>query len=186
MFKKICITNRHLAGNEYENRIISALSSDADMIILREKDLTVREYIKLAEKIMRLCADYNKSLILHTFKDAAYELNWPYIHLSLHDLLNLTDKEKEFFKVIGASTHSIKEALLAESNFASYITASHIFETECKSVLKPKGLYFLNKICRSVHIPVYALGGINETNLHLCIENGASGVCMMSAYMKRA
>ncbi|MCQ2508799.1 MAG: thiamine phosphate synthase, partial [Dorea sp.] len=66
-----------------------------------------------------------------------------------------------------------------------YVTASHIFPTDCKKGLAPRGVLYLRDVAASVKIPVYALGGIHEEQIETCIEAGAAGVCMMSDYMKR-
>ena len=153
------------------------------MIILREKDLAETEYEKLAADVIKICFAAGKICILHTFKSAAVRLNHPYIHLSFKDFMGMNDKEKSFFKIIGVSTHSVDEAIKAQENGASYITASHIFPTDCKADLAPRGLEFLKDVCNAVSIPVYALGGINEDNANECIKCGAAGVCMMSGLM---
>ena len=75
------------------------------------------------------------------------------------------------------------EAIKAQENGASYITASHIFPTDCKADLAPRGLEFLRVVCNSVNIPVYALGGLNDGNADECIKCGAAGICMMSGFM---
>ncbi len=43
---------------------------------------------------------------------------------------------------------------------ASYLTAGHIYATDCKRGLPPRGLGFLKEVCREVSIPVYGIGGI--------------------------
>lgn len=87
-------------------------------------------------------------------------------------------------KVIGTSVHSLEEALEAERLGASYVTAGHIFSTECKPGLEPRGLTFLQKICEGVKIPVYAIGGIHPENLEKIAQTGAAGACMMSEFMR--
>lgn len=88
------------------------------------------------------------------------------------------------FKVVGVSAHSLEDVKYAEKMGADYVTLSHIFETDCKKGLEPKGLTFLKEITDQVDIKVYALGGINAQNAKLCIDAGADGVCLMSEYMK--
>lgn len=48
----------------------------------------------------------------------------------------------------------------AEQLGASYLTAGHIYATDCKRGLPPRGLGFLKEVCREVSIPVYGIGGI--------------------------
>ena len=87
------------------------------------------------------------------------------------------------YRHIGVSTHSVEDAILAEQQGAGYITAGHVFATDCKKGLPPRGLAFLHEVCQAVSIPVYAIGGITEENMSPCMEQGAAGGCMMSGYM---
>ncbi len=183
-FKKICITNRHLCSGDFIDRINAILQTDVDMLILREKDLTENEYIRLADRVIALCNKYNKECILHSYVCAAKELGHKKIHLTMHDFLNLSDSDRKFFEKIGVSTHSVKEAIAAWEFGASYITASHIYQTDCKKNLIPRGIAYLKEAAKAVDIDVYALGGINHNNMNECINAGASGICMMSQYMK--
>ncbi len=180
----VCITNRSLAGGDLLPALENVCRTDVDLIILREKDLSEAAYVRLAVKALEMAERYGKQLILHTFTHAARLLDHPHIHLSMQDFLSLTDEEKAFFQTIGVSTHSLDEALACQQMGASYITASHIFETKCKEGLAPRGLAYLKEVCDKVSIPVYALGGIHEDNAHLCFEAGADGICMMSDYMQ--
>ena len=184
MFRRICITNRHLAM-DLPVQIRRAIESGADTVILREKDMAEEEYQELAESVDEVCKEMGAELILHTFKDAAQRLGIRRIHLTMGDFLKLEDHERESFETIGVSTHSTDEALLAERMGASYITASPIFETDCKPGARPAGLGYLREVAGAVNIPVYALGGISEDNMSACVAAGASGACMMSGYMKQ-
>ena len=91
-------------------------------------------------------------------------------------------KDKEKLR-IGTSVHSAEDAIYAMKHGAAYVTAGHVFATDCKKGLEPRGLHFLKDVCCNVDIPVYAIGGINENNMESCIKAGAAGVCMMSGYM---
>lgn len=173
---KIAITNRHLCHD-----ILTKISTinDYDYIILREKDLSEQEYYSLAKKAI----DINPKIILHTYIDVAIKLNYKKIHLPYQSFIDNIDKLNNF-DIVGVSTHSLEEALQCQKLNADYITFSHIFDTDCKKGLEPKGLDALKQVCSSVSIPVYALGGINNDNAKLCVNYGAKGVCYMSYAMK--
>lgn len=182
-YKRICITHRGLAKRPLIDQIRVVLAAKPDYIILREKDLPEAEYLSLAKDLLKLCEDSDSKLILHSFKNVAFELNYPHIHLPFQEFLALSEEERDFFQTVGVSTHSVEEALEAEKLSATYVTASHIFPTQCKEGLAPRGLSYLKEACEAVTIPVYALGGIHEDNIDLCINAGADGICMMSEYM---
>ncbi len=186
MYKKICVTNRHLVQGSLSIRIEQILNSDSkpDIVILREKDMSEEEYIDLSHKVIDICNKSDTLCILHYFKNAAIRIGHRAIHMPLAAFEAMTEKEKLNFDVIGVSIHSVTDALNAEKKGASYVTAGHVFVTDCKKGLEPRGLKFLSEVCAAVKIPVYAIGGIEDKNAGLCIEAGASGVCMMSGWMK--
>ena len=66
------------------------------------------------------------------------------------------------------------------------LIAGHIYTTQCKAGLAPRGLGFLQAVCSAVNLPVYAIGGISfDASQHAELQaNGARGACVMSAYMK--
>ncbi|MGN0353219.1 MAG: thiamine phosphate synthase [Roseburia sp.] len=65
-----------------------------------------------------------------------------------------------------------------------YVTAGHVFPTDCKKNLPPKGLHFLQEICEHAKIPVYALGGISAENIEETLRMDVAGACLMSYCMK--
>ena len=87
---------------------------------------------------------------------------------------------------IGTSIHSVEDAIFAESHGADYITAGHIFTTDCKKGLPGRGIEWLKTVCDAVSIPVYAIGGISDANAGELSDCGISGYCMMSASMQPA
>ena len=99
---------------------------------------------------------------------------------------NLSMDQKNKNKLIlGCSVHSVEDAIEAEKLGASYLTAGHIFATDCKRGLPPRGMEFLKQVCETVNIPVYAIGGIglNDGKIDSVCECGAAGACIMSAFM---
>ena len=72
----------------------------------------------------------------------------------------------------------------AESLGADYLFAGNIFETDCKKGLPGRGLEFLERVCKEVTIPVYAIGGITKEKMPRILETGAAGGCMMSGFMQ--
>ncbi len=188
----VCVTNRKLVKAYEENgsflpfleKIKEAAKKKPAFIILREKDLSPDDYKELAKKVFEICDGEKLSCVLHYFYREAIELGAKKIHLPLHILEDMTEDEKKCFDVIGVSTHSVEDARRAKELGASYITAGHVFATDCKKGLAPRGLQFLADVCDSVDIDVYAIGGISENNMKQCIGRGAKGVCMMSGFMR--
>ena len=183
-FSEIYITNRHLCQGDLVEHIAVLAKRSPKYIILREKDLCEDEYLSLAKRSIAACAPSEVTCVLHTFVNVAKELNHPAIHLPMNVLRDLPEAERQWFKVLGASCHSVEEALEAQRLGCTYITAGHVFPTECKPGVPARGLQFLREICQTVSIPVYALGGITPENRTQCLEAGAAGTAVMSSAMR--
>lgn len=179
----LCVTNRSLCREDFLERIEKVAAAHPAGIILREKDLTEDDYGKLAKTVLEICEKHKTLCILHNFIRAAMELECTAIHLPLHILRTLSDKEKKKFQIIGASCHSVEDAIEAERLGCTYITAGHVFETDCKKGLPGRGLEFLKDVCESVSVPVYAIGGINPDHIIDIRKAGAKGACVMSGVM---
>lgn len=184
---------RNISDNERDyciilvNQILELVKHNIPIIILREKDMQEADYELLAKIAIYICKLSNTRFILHSFYNVAIKLHHPYIHLPLHMLADICENNEhtklDFFESIGSSVHSVEDALLAKNLGATYITAGHIYDTDCKKGLPGRGLSFLQNVCSTVDIPVYAIGGISEENINRSINAGASLCCMMSGLM---
>ncbi|MCH5300319.1 MAG: thiamine phosphate synthase [Ruminococcus sp.] len=185
MFDVICVTNRKLCKDDFFQRLSRIAKSDVNKIILREKDLSEEDYFNLAEKALEIGPEFNKEIILHNYLSVAKRLSQAKIHLPLSVLKNCKDIKKDF-DIVGTSVHNILELKLAENLGADYVFAGHIFKTDCKRDLEPKGTEFLQSICDNSNIPVYAIGGINldtVSKLKSINSKNFKGVCIMSEFM---
>lgn len=180
----ICVTARKLCCGNFLEQLEKIAEAEPKCIILREKDLSEAEYKELAADVVRICSESCCELILHYYWKAAKELGVKNVHLPLPLLRELSANDKNYFKHIGTSCHSVEDALEAKELGADYITAGHVFATDCKKGLAPRGLDFLSNVCYSVDIPVYAIGGISPENVASVRKCGAAGACVMSGFMK--
>lgn len=202
-FKLIGISNWelyrqfHRAGSleeyaEYLARLAALRKSQAegpDVLIIREKSLPKEKYVRFFTDLWKKCEEYGENravLVPHTYFSAAQNTGSSRIHFPLPVLRRYQNTEDlTGIKEIGVSVHSVEEAKEAEDLGASYLTAGHIFTTDCKWGVPPRGMSFLDQVCGSVQIPVYAIGGIHMGNLPQIRESRAAGACMMSEYMKQ-
>ena len=185
----LCVTNRTLCPDDFLQRLEQIAAAHPGGIILREKDLSRAEYMELARQTLAICRKYNVTCILHSFTDVAIELGADALHMPLSVLRDMnqipeTKRKLAQFTALGASCHSVEDALEAEKMGCTYITAGHIFATDCKKGLPGRGLDFLKNVCESVSIPVYAIGGIHSSNIAAVRSAGAKGACVMSGLMQ--
>ena len=184
----IAITNRTLVQGDFLEQMQKVVRLHPYAVILREKDLSDKEYEILAEKILEMCRESGVRCFLHSRISVANRLGCRRIHMSIPVLMSMSEEERsqmrKNFQEISVSCHSMEDMDTAVRCGATQIILGTIFETECKKGLKGKGLGFVAEICKACPVPVYAIGGINLKRLPQVMESGAAGGCMMSGFMR--
>lgn len=174
--RKLC---RHKSLEEFSRE---AFSSGVKAFQLREKDLSASELLSLARKIKKISIKSHTKLIINDRLDIALLAIADGIH-SPEKGINPQDVKK--FKknlIIGKSVHSVNSAIRAERDGYDYILFGPVFRTKSKVKYgKPKGIAELKKVCSTVKIPVFALGGINPERAKRCINAGAHGAAVIGA-----
>ena len=166
-----------------------AAAAGVDWVQLREKDLPARELLRLTQNAIRATSATRTCIILNDRLDIALAAGAGGVHLGAHSVpadeavrwCRAGNAPAEF--VIGVSCHSIEEAQNAERSGANYIFFGPVFETPSKKIFgAPQGTESLAEMCRSVRIPVIAIGGINETNGEQCRRAGAAGIAAIRLF----
>lgn len=155
-------------------------------VILRAKALDKAAYRTLALQAQQSCEAAGIPLILHSDWQLARELGISMLHLPLALLRQISEYKRAYFTWLSTSVHSVGEAQEAQALGATVLIAGHIYTTQCKAGLAPRGLSFLQNVCSAISLPVYAIGGIGfDAAQHAELKaNGARGACVMSAYMR--
>ena len=188
--KTICITNRLLCENDFFEQIENICKQNLYALILREKDLDDKTYEEFAVKCNDICTKNNVLFFINTKINIAQKLKIKNVQVSFEDFI--TNKETlNSFDTVAVSVHSLSEALtvqkfVEETSQNIFLIAGHIFETDCKKGLQPRGIEFLKEICANVEIPVFAIGGINQNTIKQLKGINIEGVCLMSELMKKS
>ena len=165
-----------------------ALDGGVKGIQLREKDLGGRELFDLAEKVKALCVDHQASLFINDRVDVALAVDADGIHLGGASIpIEAARALVGTDKLIGVSTHSVREAEEAERAGADFLLFGPIYFTPSKSDYgTPQGLSPLKEVVKKTSIPVYAIGGIKVENIGDVKEAGVRGIALISAIMSSA
>jgi len=162
----------------------SALKGGVQIVQLREKTATAKEFIELARKIKELCALYDALFIINDRVDIAHIVGSDGIHLGQDDIdINSARHLLGKDTIIGISTHSPEQALEAIKSGADYIGVGPVFTTPTKPGKQAVGLDYVKWAAENVDIPWYAIGGIDLENIDQVIEAGASGIAVVRAIM---
>ncbi len=181
--RMLCVTNRAICTGNFLARIEYIANMHPAGILLREKDMDEEAYGKLAAQLQPLCQQADTPLIVHGHPKVAVRLGCGQLHMPFAMLEKMSDAERAWFGELSTSCHSVDDARRAVELGCTRILAGHIFKTDCKPGVTPRGVAFLHEVCDAVDIPVWAIGGIDPARIPTVCEAGAAGGCMMSAFM---
>lgn len=171
--------------DEFLRRVEEALKAGVSLIQLREKNKTTREYIEMATAVHDMTKKYNVPLIIDDRVDVMLAVDAEGVHLGAEDMpLDMARKLIGPDKILGATTKTVEAARAAYENGADYLGVGAIFPTTTKVKTILTSTDTLSKICKNVPIPVFAIGGLNPTNLDVLKGIDIEGVCVVSAIMK--
>ena len=177
------VTDRSwLYGESLYSQVEKALKGGATFIQLREKELDEEQFLKEAMEIKELCKRYHVPFVINDNVEIAVKVEADGVHVGQSDMEagNVRDKLGKD-KIIGVSTQTVEQALLAEKQGADYLGVGAVFPTGTKLDAVEVGYDRLQEICNAVHIPVVAIGGITRENIIQLKGSGVSGVAVVSA-----
>ena len=141
---------------------------------LRLKNQRIEKKIIIAKKVLKICKRNKVKFIINDDPLLALKVNADGCHLGQKDMAINEAKKILKNKIIGVTCHnSIKLAKKALLNGANYIALGSFYKTKTKKVIYKANTTTLNKIKKSLKIPVVAVGGINEKNYKHLLLNKA-------------
>ncbi len=174
--------SKFTTGDEFLNAIASALKGGVQIVQLREKTATAKEFISLGKKVRELCALYDAIFIINDRADIALAVKADGVHLGQDDMditsaRNILGSEA----IIGLSTHCPEQGLKAVESGADYIGVGPVYTTPTKPGRQAVGLEYVKWAAENVTIPWFAIGGIDTDNLEEVVNAGASRVAAVRA-----
>lgn len=178
------ITDETVQGRFTHARLARlAIAGGADLIQLREKRRSKNELVAAALEVREVCRAAGVPLIVNDRADIALAIGADGVHLGRKDLpIAAARRMLGPDVIIGYTASTLEEARQAERDGADYVGFGHIYPTRSKT--KPgtaTGTAALAEVCRTLNIPVIAIGGIEETNLRPVMDSGAWGVAVIAS-----
>lgn len=153
-----------------------------DVIQLRDKISKKETILRDAQILHKILVNTKTVFIINDYIDIAKIVDSDGVHLGQNDLpLEIARKLLGEDKIIGISCHNLGQAIEAQNKGADYISIGPIFPTSTKPNYKVIGLDLIKKIRKMIHIPFFAIGGINDKNINNVLSSGVKRVAICSA-----
>ncbi len=177
------VTDRKWTGKKtLFEQVEESIKGGVTFVQIREKELEYKLFLDEAIKMKDLCKKYDIPFVVNDNVDIAIKSNADGVHVGQEDMEALNVREmigKD--KILGISVQTLEQAIEAEKKGADYLGVGAIFPTNSKDNAVKVSIETLSLICKSVNIPVVAIGGINKTNINQLKNTGISGVALISA-----
>jgi thiamine-phosphate pyrophosphorylase len=183
IFKKNLLYILSDTGFEHISYFKHAIESKVDIIQLRDKKLSDREFYQIGLKIKELAVKNQIWFIIDDRIDIARAIDADGVHLGEKDMpikeaRNILGNSK----IIGYSTHNLNDALHAFKEGADYISVGPIFKSSSKPDLSPISRKEISLINEKIFLPKIAIGGINLDNIDKVKEMGFRKIAVVSSF----
>ena len=183
-YRLYCVTDPRLnKGYTVLEQVEFALQGGVKMIQIREKDVTLTEYIALASEALKITRSHDAFLIINDAVEVVKAVGADGLHLGQEDMpLKEARSTLGNDVIIGVSVKTMEETKQAEADGADYVAVNGVFPTSTKEDLGYcPGLEGVNLIRQCTRLPLIGIGGINLHNCCSVVEAGADGVAVVTA-----
>ncbi|MGH7759870.1 MAG: thiamine phosphate synthase [Candidatus Dormibacteraceae bacterium] len=162
----------------------AAARGGADIVQLRHKSLARGELLQLARRVRTVTVAAGVLFVVNDHLDIALLSEADGVHLGPDDLSIASARRVAGIRlVIGASASSPEAARAAIAGGADYLGSGPAFATPIKTEKKVIGAQGVAAIAAEVGpgVPVFAIGGIDESNVGQLIAEGLRRACVIRA-----
>ena len=152
------------------------------IIQLRAKGVELAQVKAWAVAMQSICRDRGAIFVLNDYPEMAAEIGADAVHVG-QDGGSLAEVRRVVGEgvLVGRSTHSLEQAMQARQEGADYIGFGPLFPTGTKPGRKSIGLADIAAAQEAAgDMPLFCIGGINETTLPSVLQAGAGRVVIVS------
>lgn len=183
-YPKIYYVSQGKTPQAHLNNIENVCRAGVKFVQLRLKNTPIEIVRETAEKAVHICQKFNTQLFINDHAEALSALPNIGLHIGKNDLPMSEARAKYGSSTIGGTANTLEDCLALSKNGANYIGLGPFRHTTTKTNLEPilglEGYQDIIKKLRSLKIdlPVYAIGGITETDIQPLLDLGLAGVAV--------
>lgn len=166
--------------DDFKNKLMNALSQSNKIVQFRKKNIENSEYLALARIAESVCKQFNSILLLGTSVDIFTQANADGLHLNSQVLFEYDNRPVANHHLLSVSCHNLDEMKQAEKLGADILLLSPVKATSSHPELAGIGWQQFSQMIKQVKCPVYALGGMQASDLADAKQAGAQGVAVSS------
>lgn len=159
-----------------------ALEQGVTLVQLRARQMSTADYRVLVPAVLDVCRRANARLLLNAEPVLAAEAGVDGVHLSSRRLMALSVRPLGDDYLVGASCHTEEEVRHAGALGLDFIVVSPVQQTSSHPGARLLGFEGLQQLSEPALLPVYALGGMQLSDMGAAFRHGAQGIAAISAF----
>lgn len=159
------------------------LSQNIKLIQVRFKNLSESQLHEFLSVALPLCQKNEAVLLINSTVKNAFKMLSNGVHLTSFDLLNL-EKRPENLNWLSASCHNLEELKHAEKIGIDFVVIAPVLKTSTHPETNPLGWDSFTNLLSVCNLPVYALGGLKQSDLEKVQNLGAQGIAGISTFLE--
>ncbi len=181
------VTDHVMEGEAlFIEKIEEALSAGVTLLQLREKNMETKAFLEEALIVRELTNRYGVPLIINDNVDIAIQCNADGVHVGQDDLSPSVVRSRiGENRILGVTVKTVQQAQKAWEAGADYLGVGAVFPSLTKKEAIPVTMDQLSEICRSVPLPVTAIGGITGENVSSLKGTGIAGAAVVSGIFRQ-
>ena len=160
-------------------KLRARLEEGLRLVQVREPAFSKSELASLASKVIRLARPAGARVLVNRDMALARAVGADGVHLSAAQVAAAS--ERPDLPLVGASAHSASELRAAERLGADFAVLGPVRRTPSHPNRAPLGWDGLREAVRGSAIPIFALGGMDRSDMDAAWARGAHGVAMVRA-----
>jgi len=170
-------------------QVLQACNWGVKWIQLRMKDFSEEIIAETAINALKICKPFNCMLILNDFPQVAIDTGCDGVHVGQKDVpASVLKKILPSSMIFGVSTNNAEEISKAYNDGANYVGLGPFRYTQTKDhlrkVLGLDGIKQVLKATKEISIPIYAIGGIETTDIDTILKRGIYGIAVSGMLSK--
>lgn len=177
----------HKEGTSIPEQVEAVCKGGCRWVQLRMKNTHREDFVRTGREVKAICKRYGALFLVNDNVEIALELDADGVHLGKEDMNPLEARKiLGYTKIIGGTCNTIEDVMERFRQQVDYIGLGPYTYTSTKKRLSPVlGLEGYQKIMNAcyaagIHIPIHAIGGIREDDIHPILNTGINGIALSS------
>lgn len=177
------MTGKFTDQADFKEKLTNALTEGNKVVQLKNKNnLNSDEFLALAQIAKTICQQYNAVLLMATSADIYKQSQANGLHLNSQVLFEYENRPVLKEQLLSVSCHNVEEMKQAEKLGADILLLSPVKATSSHPELEGIGWVKFKQMIKQLKCPVYALGGMQISDLDNALDAGAQGIAVSSLW----